>query len=1077
MAKNVFAADDLLRISLPIAVSRFGSEDIEGVGHLPEVMRPPPEQKPTKLIPIESSEEVRGAMLEFMAALLERCSDDAIWANMDGIVGILRACAMDQCAAIQTSACAHICNFCEHHYEGLLHFTEALARSLLSCLVHPHSKVRLHGLEALTAVMRCGQYKYSAAVVQMLMGWQDPNVVPIKAFYEPCSTHNYLARLVADRTPAVRTYFYETIVRWLHRFPDKADYESWLFPYLLTGIFDENKAVQKLVYWLIEKCGELYENEKEKDIRKIRQLNYQEPWTYEGRGSVPFPLGGRAAFNAGSCSNPSEPEAASAAEFIREYEAQKSTLASIRGLDGLHELLGELDHVLTKPIARPRLGSRCWVKTHFRRYVKGLLKEVTDFKEVTSESSARLLVASLAYVEESVTEWLDGLVRFCSTLYARKTSVSSKVFRIYDEALTLVGAYVDPVSYWKLAEDVFEGTVAVLKSVGDKLLEALLLKAEWLVETCGTEERAQLFGAALAVSRHGPAKHGQNVGTSAQETEIAPHALRILQTLVGGKAVSVSLEPPRAAASIRGLPQDAFLGLLHAFVSLPPSSWNTSSLQCLVRISPPDITLNAKVFGLILDRLGEFRQRTCRPDTRRQALEVAVLWISNLLGVGNVGGSGGDALQAAAARIASRVLLPVFSAAEGFQGTLGELDCLLPLVTRSDPSSPYATRKAHFLATSGIPEALAELVANETAHRCIYARALAALRLSCKAKYGSASSSDWLDDVPVTTRRQTRLQALQASCKLKQKASVMLYSAVVQVLVVPASPAAELDTLRGSFLTLLVSKIRRALVPVKELTRLSQAEEAPDKAIEESANDVETQANEEADPIAPWVAALPLQSLDRGVAFYVSNLLGLVLQSMHLLAAHDESGECSSRHEEDDNDQLKRRRELLMVLPFMCDGGGSANKSSAFSPLRVNDGCEPQEGVSRRRRCITAHISEKDVDDFVGHLIKFYVGLGSKVHREGLQDPFPAGEAYLAPGGMLSSATATAVAKAIAELEEATEEVKDTNAADAVSNLLVYLASTFPDIFQSWQTLWSARGHVMRADACEAFQKLAATRR
>lgn len=51
-----------------------------------------------------------------------------IWENMDGIVSILRACAMDQCAAIQLAACVHLCNFCDHHHQGLFYFTEALAR-------------------------------------------------------------------------------------------------------------------------------------------------------------------------------------------------------------------------------------------------------------------------------------------------------------------------------------------------------------------------------------------------------------------------------------------------------------------------------------------------------------------------------------------------------------------------------------------------------------------------------------------------------------------------------------------------------------------------------------------------------------------------------------------------------------------------------------------------------------------------------------------------------------------------------------------------------------------------------------
>ena len=68
--------------------------------------------------------------------------------------------------------------------EVLLHFSETIARSILTPLVHKHSKVRIMGLKALHIILFCSVYKYSTNIFEFLTGFRDPNVVPIKAFYE-----------------------------------------------------------------------------------------------------------------------------------------------------------------------------------------------------------------------------------------------------------------------------------------------------------------------------------------------------------------------------------------------------------------------------------------------------------------------------------------------------------------------------------------------------------------------------------------------------------------------------------------------------------------------------------------------------------------------------------------------------------------------------------------------------------------------------------------------------------------------------------------------------------------------------
>lgn len=60
-----------------------------------------------------------------------------------------------------------------------------MGRSLFTAFVHRHAKVRMAGLRALFDVMLSGQWKTSYAVLDHMVGFRDPNIVPIKDFYEP----------------------------------------------------------------------------------------------------------------------------------------------------------------------------------------------------------------------------------------------------------------------------------------------------------------------------------------------------------------------------------------------------------------------------------------------------------------------------------------------------------------------------------------------------------------------------------------------------------------------------------------------------------------------------------------------------------------------------------------------------------------------------------------------------------------------------------------------------------------------------------------------------------------------------
>eukprot|EP00440_Ansanella_granifera_P075129 gb/GFBE01081535.1/.p1 GENE.gb/GFBE01081535.1/~~gb/GFBE01081535.1/.p1 ORF type:complete len:1342 (+),score=336.29 gb/GFBE01081535.1/:1-4026(+) len=461
----------------PTLVARLGCEDLDGVAHLPEVMRPDPEQKPLELArPVEESEEVRLCLGRFVASLLSRCSPTQVYSYVDECTGLIRAQAMDPYHEVKALACETMVAFCYNHREMLLHFALPLARSLTSCLTHNHAKIRIAAMRAVTACLFCGVWKHNFEIFQILMAWQDPNKVPIKAFFEGVTNVNYMSTLSFDRHPAVRRFWFETMGYWLLRCVDKVDLEPYIVPYILTGLCDENEEIALEVFWLIEKVGEAYEEEHESDLRKTKQYGFDYGWTYEGRASVPFPLQGVWG-GGGSVSSHVRRTGARGPDFLGEkalgeHKYREQLDAEIaEGEDVELEEEDEATRKLGKPLPlptrdycwgdfrdmkvfrrlpRPRLGSRCWVRTHARRFIKATFNDVVDFRDCTANNAGRLLCMSIAYTEEGVTEWLQPMTAALTKFYSGRAWAAgdSKVMETYSTVCKLLGAFLEPISLW-----------------------------------------------------------------------------------------------------------------------------------------------------------------------------------------------------------------------------------------------------------------------------------------------------------------------------------------------------------------------------------------------------------------------------------------------------------------------------------------------------------------------------------------------------------------------------------------------------------------------------------------------------
>ena len=60
---------------------------------------------------------------------------------------------------------------------------------------------------------------------------------------------------IADRSVATRACFYKTMAKCLMDLPDRVDHEGRVFPYIISGLYDENDDIKKMTFELIEEIG------------------------------------------------------------------------------------------------------------------------------------------------------------------------------------------------------------------------------------------------------------------------------------------------------------------------------------------------------------------------------------------------------------------------------------------------------------------------------------------------------------------------------------------------------------------------------------------------------------------------------------------------------------------------------------------------------------------------------------------------------------------------------------------------------------------------------------------------------
>lgn len=105
---------------------------------------------------------------------------------------------LDPYMLLRMKACKNLMNLIKSLPDLFVNSIDIFTKALLTSLTSKKSKERIASLHCLWELLFVSPFKNSYKCMDILIGYQDPNYVKIKSFYEPSWGYNYLAMLVKD---------------------------------------------------------------------------------------------------------------------------------------------------------------------------------------------------------------------------------------------------------------------------------------------------------------------------------------------------------------------------------------------------------------------------------------------------------------------------------------------------------------------------------------------------------------------------------------------------------------------------------------------------------------------------------------------------------------------------------------------------------------------------------------------------------------------------------------------------------------------------------------------------------------
>ncbi|WIA41829.1 hypothetical protein OEZ86_009159 [Tetradesmus obliquus] len=338
----------------------------------------------------EPSEEVRLLLLQLLGVIVAQAGS-AVAAYASEVWSVLSAGLADSFHEAAEQACRTVQQLAGCLGMRLSTISKDIVAALLPLTTHKRHRTRIAAIEALRDVMHLGSHNMilemgaHEAILDMV-GWRDPNVVPIRAFYGDDLKVNYCGKLATDHHPQVRLAFLGMVGSWLLTLRERLDHQPRLLPYLLSGLCDESPAVVQAAVQLLEQLGEQYEQEHENDLADLIRFGGQAQHANEAaflqalqQGAVAYKAATAAAGQ--STHSEEEPNAAAAVFIVPGPFSQ-----------------------------RPRIGSRLVISNNFSVALHALCAELSSWQSGPRAMSASLLRVNLVLTESAAERHLQVLL-------------------------------------------------------------------------------------------------------------------------------------------------------------------------------------------------------------------------------------------------------------------------------------------------------------------------------------------------------------------------------------------------------------------------------------------------------------------------------------------------------------------------------------------------------------------------------------------------------------------------------------------------------------------------------------------
>ncbi|SOS77140.1 conserved Plasmodium protein, unknown function, putative [Plasmodium sp. gorilla clade G1] len=203
------------------------------------------------------------------------------------LVGLFDCCCYIN--VIMMNLIEKIINEIEDEY---INYHYIICTSLLKCLCNRYSKIKILCMNTMIKlIIKNNNNSKNYKIIEMLIGYKDPNIIPIKSFYDSNYVHiNYLCILFNDKSIKVKFHFYSFLFILLYEFTDSNDFLTFLLPYMFSACFDNYKIFRLLSFLYIQLLSKKKTFHVNNNIKEEIIYEFYPEWSYKTNFTLPLPL-------------------------------------------------------------------------------------------------------------------------------------------------------------------------------------------------------------------------------------------------------------------------------------------------------------------------------------------------------------------------------------------------------------------------------------------------------------------------------------------------------------------------------------------------------------------------------------------------------------------------------------------------------------------------------------------------------------------------------------------------------------------------------------------------------------------